>query len=128
MINKEFIDKYGVNLIIGHNKTNIIFNTDNKNITKSYHLNLYFDECVIKEMVKYLESISREIWNDFKPKEADSMSSDYEEYFDRKYDNNGYLYVLKENGFNIEKPCEDCPYMYKFNKIRMESFIYDLNK
>ena len=34
MINKEFIDKYGANLIIEHNKTNIILKTDNKNIKK----------------------------------------------------------------------------------------------
>jgi hypothetical protein len=128
VITKEFIDENSSNLIIGHNKSNIIFKTDNKNIKKDYYLNIYFSECVLKEIVKYLESISREIWDGFKPKEADSISSDYEEYYDRKYDNNGYLSILKENGFKIEKPYKTCPYMYKFNKRRMESFIYDLNK
>lgn len=57
---KEFIDENGTNLIIEHNKTNIVFKTDNK--------------------------------------------------------------------IKIERPCEDCQYMYKFNKRRMESFIYDLKK
>lgn len=128
MISKEFIDKHGINLIIEYNKINVIFKTAVKNIKRDYYLSLYFSEYDFKEIIKYLENISKEIWTDFKPKEADSPSSDYEEYYDRKYDNNGYLDILKEIGFKIERPCEDTPYMYKFNKRRMESFIYDLNK
>lgn len=126
-VTKEFIDKKGVNLIIEHNKTNIVFKTDNKNIERNYYLNLYFSETAFKEIIKYLEEISKDIWRNFNPKEADSVSSDYEEYYDRKYDNNGYL-SIKENFFNIERPYIDCPYMYKFNKRRMESFIHDLNR
>jgi hypothetical protein len=128
MIIKEFIDKNGTNLIIEYNKTNIIFRTDDKNIQKDYYLTLYFNDDIFEEILNYLINISENIWNDFKPKKTDSISSDHEEYYDKKYDNNGYLRVLKENGFKIEKPYIDCPYMYKFNKRRMESFIYDLNK
>jgi hypothetical protein len=128
MIIKEFIDENGINLIIEHNKNNIIFKTDDKNIQKDYYLNLYFSESILKGIIEYLTNISYQIWSDFKPKEADSISSDYQEYYDRKYDNNGYLSILKENGFKIEKPYIDCPYMYKFNKRRMESLIYDLTK
>ncbi|NFN17852.1 hypothetical protein FDB52_05765 [Clostridium botulinum] len=128
MVAKEFIDKSGTNLIIEHNKTNIIFKTENKNIKNEYNLILYFSENVFKEITKYLENISREIWKDFTTKEANSVSSDYAEYYDRKYDNNGYLSIIKYNGFKIERPYKDCLYMYKFNKRRMESFIYDLNK
>lgn len=128
MTTKEFIDTNGINLIIEHNKASIIFKTGNQNIKKGYYLIFYFSKPILKELIEYLKSISKEIWNDFKPKEADSVSSDYGEYYDRKYDNNGYLCILKENGLKIEKPYEDCPYMYKFNKRRMESFIYDLIK
>ena len=127
MSSKEFIDKYGVNLIIESNKNNIIFKTDSKNVKRDYYLNVYFDKEVFEELIKYTESISNKIWNDFTPKEADSISSDYAEYYDRKYDNNGCL-SIGENFFKIEKPCIECPYMYKFNKRRMESFMYDLNK
>lgn len=128
MISKEFIDKYGVNLVVEHNRTNIIFKTDAKNIKNEYNLKLYFAESVFKEVVQYLENIAREIWKDFSPKVTDSASSDYAEYYDRKYDNNGYLSILKDCVFSIERPYKDTPYMYKFNKRRMESFIYDLRK
>ena len=127
MSSKEFIDKYGVNLIIESNKNNIIFKTDSKNVKRDYYLNVYFDKEVFEELIKYTESISNKIWNDFTPKETDSISSDYAEYYDRKYDNNGCL-SIGENFFRIERPCIECPYMYKFNKRRMESFMYDLNK
>lgn len=127
MSSKEFIDKYGVNLIIESNKNNIIFKTDIKNIKDDYHLKLYFNEEVFKELIKYIGTVSNEIWKDFTPKEANSIGSDYFEYYDRKYDNNGYLSIW-ENLFRIERPCIECPYMYKFNKRRMESFMYDLNR
>ena len=127
MSSKEFIDKYGVNLIIESNRNNIIFKTDSKNVKRDYYLNVYFDKEVFEELIKYTESISNKIWNDFTPKEADSISSDYAEYYDRKYNNNGCL-SIGENFFKIERPCIECPYMYKFNKRRMESFMYDLNK
>ena len=127
MSSKEFIDKYGVNLIIESNKNNIIFKTDSKNVKRDCYLNVYFDKEVFEELIKYTESISNKIWNDFTPKEADSISSDYAEYYDRKYDNNGCL-SIGENFFRIERPCIEYPYMYKFNKRRMESFMYDLNK
>lgn len=125
---KEFIDKNGANLIIEHNKTNIVFKTDNKNIKNKYNLVLCFNKNTFKEITKCLEDISKELWTDFESKEANSLSSDYYEYYDRKYDNNGYLSISTQNTLKIKRPCEDCHYMYKFNRRRMESFIYDLKK
>ena len=125
---KEFIDRYGANLIIKHNKTNIVLETDNKNIRNDYVLKLHFDDDILKELRSYLETIAKQIWCDFTPKEADSLSSDYAEYYDRKSDNNAYLNLYKHGNLRIEKPSKDTLYMYKFNKKRMESFIYDLAK
>lgn len=125
---KEFIDENGANFIIEHNKTNIVFKTDSKNIKNKYNLTLCFNNDIFKEITEYLKNISKKVWKDFEAKEANSLSSDYYEYYDRKYDNNGYLSISTENTLKIGRPCEDCPYMYKFNKRRMESFIYDLNK
>ena len=125
---KEFIDKKGSNLVIEHNKTNIIFKTDDKNIKNNYDLKLFFDKDILKQLVNYLEGVAERIWKDFNPKAADSISSDYTEYYDRKYDNNGYLTVFNDYVLSIERPYNHCHYMYKFNKRRMESFIYDLKK
>ena len=128
MSSKEFIDKYGSDLIIEHNKSNIVFKTEDKNIKNDYKLKLYFDESVFNEITQYLENIASEIWKDFSPKVANSLSSEYEEYYDKKYDNNGYLDIYKDNIICIYKPDKECPYMYKFNKRRTESFVYDLKK
>lgn len=125
---KEFIDRRGANLIIKHNKTNIILETDNKNLKNDYVLILSFECDVLKELRDYLETVAKQMWCDFTPKEADSLSSDYEEYYDRKYDSNPYLKLYRDGSFRIEKPDKDSSYMYKFNKKRMESFIYDLAK
>lgn len=122
---KEFIDNYGVNLVIEKDKKNIILKTNYKNIERDYYLNLHFNKDVFIEIANYLEIISKDIWEDFEPKIANSLSSDYEEYYDRKYDNNGYLHT-KDTSLKLERPDDECPYMYKFNKRRMESFIYDL--
>lgn len=125
---KEFYDEKGTKLIIEHSKSNIIFKTDDKNVKNEYSLDYYFNANTFKEIRNYLTSISCEIWKDFKPKIADSMSSDYTEYYDKKFDNDGYLSVYEGGIFLIERPSKECHYMYKFNKRRMESFIYDLNK
>ena len=53
MVSKEFIDKYGVNLVA--DKTNVIFKTDVKNIKNEYYF--YFTKSVFKEIVDYLENI-----------------------------------------------------------------------
>ena len=125
---KEFIDKYGTNLVVEYNKTNIILKTNDKNIRNNYVLKLYFDENIFKELINNLKITSGQIWNNFNPKVADSIGSDYSEYYDRKYDNNGYLNIYRDFSIRIEKPDKDTPYMYKFNKRRMESFIYDFIK
>lgn len=125
---KEFIDKNESNLIIEYNNNNIFFKTNDKNIKKDYYLSFYLNEDLLKEIIKYLENISKKLWKDFNPKETNSISSDYTEYYDRKYDNNGYLFIHNKEILRIEKPCKSCPYVYKFNKRKMESFIYDLKK
>lgn len=122
---KQFKDIDDDILTIESNKKNIIFKLENENLENA---DIYFDDETKKELILYLEEISKGIWSDFEPKEAYSMSSDYNEYYDRKYDNNGYMRILKGGGLSIEKPSYDCPYMYKFNKAKMQSFIFDLKK
>ena len=58
MVTKEFVDSNELNLIIEHNKVNIIFKTDIKNIERNYYLNLHFSKDIFKQITKYLESIS----------------------------------------------------------------------
>ena len=92
-----------------------------------------FSQDEFKEFVAYMEQIANEAWKNFAPKEADSLGADYAEYYDREIDNNGYLRIGK-HFINLEGPANqpktDNPMvrLYKFNKRKFESFIYDLRK
>ncbi len=91
-----------------------------------------FSEDEFKEFLDYMEQIANEAWKSFVPKEADSFGADYCEYYDREFDNNGSLSVGKYY-LNIEGPYQkktNNPIirLYKFNKRKFESFIYDLRK
>jgi hypothetical protein len=120
---KEFIDKNGVNLIIENKKGFIFLKTDNKNLNR-YLVRVYFEEETFKEMIQYITEISKEMWGNFSPKEAEKFSEDYTEYYDKKYDNSGYL-SLSDCCLRLETPSLEAEYVYKFNKKRVESFIFD---
>lgn len=119
------IDSDIFDLIIKSNKSNIIFEIDKNTESKDYKFLFNFTKETFCEFLQYIENISSKIWNDFTPKEPTSMSTDYNEYYDRQLDNNGYL-SIRGNSLFIERPSLDSSRLYKFNKGRMESFIYDL--
>jgi hypothetical protein len=79
------------------------------------------------EIIKYLEEEALKCWPNFSPREADSEGSDYFEYYDKEFDNNGYIKLWIDDALAIERPSRDSKKLYQFNKRRMESFIYDLN-
>lgn len=72
------------------------------------------------------------IWKDkFQLQEVTGMGNDYFEYYDRKYDNNGYLSVAKDNGIyviKIERPCLESDYFYILNKVKAQTFINECFK
>lgn len=92
-----------------------------------------FSQTEFKEFIAYMEQIALEAWSSFKPKIAVSPGSDYWEYYDRDFDNNGYLIVGKYY-INLDGPANqpktDNPVvrLYKFDKRKFESFIYDLRQ
>lgn len=150
MKEKVFIDQNGAELIIQHRKSAIFFirKPNKKNIrrfkniftgkletaydTKEVNVTYYFDNKTFKELFSYLNEIALESWKSITPREADSLGSDYYEYYDRDYDSNGYL-EISSNKISIEGVnhfADDEPYLrlYKFNKRKFESFIYDFEK
>lgn len=127
MINKKiFKDVKGNELLIKGSKSSITFELTNDN-NKDYNFNFLFNNDTFEEVKKYLIFIGKNNFVNFNPFEATSESSDYYEYYDKKFDSNGYMEILL-NGFSIERPSIDSRVLYKFNKRRFESFIYDLNK
>lgn len=93
----------------------------------------HFSQDDYKEFLSYMEQIANEAWKSFTPKEADSMGADYDNYYDREFDNEGSLSVGKyfvdvEGPANQPKTNSPIVRLYKFNKRKFESFIYDLRK
>lgn len=127
MENKIFTAIDGKKLNIKSTKSAVIFELVETQENKKYDFKYVFDDNTFNELFNYLEVISTKIWAKLEPKEANSMSSDYYEYYDKKLDNNGYLSISK-NILSIERPSLSSLKLYQFNKKKMESFIYDYKK
>lgn len=140
-----FIDEKGQELIVRHRKSAVFF-IGKANHTKANGYGAKHAEYIcIKELAKaysfsteeferfvsYCEEIASESWKSFNPREADSMGAEYDDYYDRDFDNNGRLSVQKES-MRIEGPYTQLKSkgefvrLIKFNKRQFESFVYDL--
>lgn len=94
-----------------------------------------FDEQEKKELFGYLKQIGSEAWASFEPKEADSMGADYDSYWDKDIQDEGNLSISNNRrGFlTFSAPFQPARKdgivrLYKFNKRKFESFIFDLEK
>lgn len=118
------IRKFENGLVVKSEKSKVIFeNNSGKKYTKIF----LFTDCEFKEFIEYIQFVSNQVWKNIIPKEAQSEASDYYEYYDKELDNNGYL-MIGENNLSIERPSLESNRMYQFNKRKMESFLYDLQK
>lgn len=114
-------------LVVKHRRSAVIFeNASGKDINQS-DFTYDFTEEGFQEFVDHLTEVANEAWTGVKPKEVSSFSSDYYEYYDRKYDNNGYLHITK-TGIKIEAPHLSKDTLYQFNKAKIQSFLYDLEE
>lgn len=96
-------------------------------------VNYRFGTETMKNLYEYLMNIATESWKDFEPKEADSMGADYDSYWDRDHEDEGNLSLRKDNTIYIKAPYQKTNKdhivrLYKFNKRKFESFLYDLGK
>ena len=82
----------------------------------------------VEDVYNYFNDLFKTTWKDFSPKVANSISSDYYEYYDKRLENNGYLALYKTYRLTFGKPVPDNNRLYIFNKRRAESFIYDFEE
>ncbi|MHB0943300.1 hypothetical protein ACYCSU_16755 [Paenibacillus sp. ALE1] len=127
MKTKIFICDDGKELIIKHRKSAVIFEMSQNQINNKYNVTYNFELRDFVELFNYIQMVSNESWTNISPKEADSLGSDYYEYYDKELDSNGYLRI-RENKLSIDRPVLDSHKLYQFNKKKMESFIYDFRK
>lgn len=113
-------------LYVKYSKTKVVLEVD-LNEGEEPRFKFEFSEGDFSAFASFMELISREIWATFMPKEASSQASDYDEYYDKDFDNNGYL-SIGENCIYIEGPHTTTGRLYQFNKAKMQSFIFDLRK
>ena len=114
-------------LVVKHRKSAIIFETASGKKEKEERFFFDFSDEELEEFVSYIEEVANEAWSNIEPKEAKSWASDYDEYYDRKYDDNGYL-SLSNNLIAITAPYWSVDTLYQFNKAKIQSFIYDIRK
>jgi hypothetical protein len=114
-------------LVIKNRKSAIIFENVSGKKEREEKFSYKFTAEGFKEFVTYIEEIANEAWSNVVPKEAYSLGSDYDEYYDRKYDANGSLSII-EDGISIIAPYWSVDTLYQFNKPKIQSFLYDLRK
>ena len=114
-------------LVVKHRKSAIIFENANGKKEKEERFEYRFSPEGFKEFADYIKEIANEAWTNVVSKEANSWGSDYNEYYDRKYDANGGL-TLIDNGIVAYGPYWSVDTLYQFNKPKIQSFIYDLDK
>ena len=114
-------------LVVKHRKHAVILE-NNQGVKKGKRFYEFtFSKNEFKKFLLYIEKVSNEAWVNIQPKEVTGVGSDYSEYYDVKYDNNGYLNI-KDNGLLVDPPFLSVDTLYQFNKPRMESFIFDLRE
>ncbi|KAF6565401.1 hypothetical protein G9G63_09595 [Paenibacillus sp. EKM202P] len=127
MKTRVFTCSNGTELIVKHRKSAVIFEMNQNQINNKYNVTYNFELRDFVELYNYIKMIANEVWSNLSPKEADSLGSDYYEYYDKELDTNGYLRIGK-NTICIDKPTLDGHKLYQFNKKKMESFIFDFEK
>lgn len=129
VVNSVFKTLEGYELLMEKRKSNITFRIKSVpkdvDIENRYSFYFSFDENVFADLIKEFTKAAKSIWKNFNPKEATSWGSDYYEYYDKQYDNNGTL-ELGKNVLIFERPSSEDLKLYQFNKLKAESFVYDL--
>lgn len=102
--------------------------TKREELEKKFNLS----ETEFKDFLETLNKISCSAWSNIEPKLATNLSMDYWEYYDRDFDSNGYL-SIKNDGIYLEGPAQPKTKnkynrLYKFDKKKMASFLYDLER
>ncbi|MCR8641493.1 hypothetical protein NV379_02375 [Paenibacillus sp. N1-5-1-14] len=117
----------GLELIVKHRKSAVIFEMNQDQINNKHGVTYIYEPKDFLELFNYIEMISKESWANLTSKEADSLGADYYEYYDKELDSNGYL-SIRENTLLIDRPYLESNKLYQFNKRKMESFIHEFNK
>ncbi|MGX1195825.1 hypothetical protein [Metabacillus sp. SLBN-84] len=114
-------------LVVKHRRSAIFFENEAGKSEQESEFTYAFTPEEQRVFVEYLQQAANESWENAQPKEAYSIGSDYWDYYDRRYDNNGYLSII-DAGIAISAPHLSKDTLYQFNKAKIQSFLYDLER
>lgn len=120
---------YGPELEVKHKRSSVSFELTKDVPVGEDRFVFQFDTETFKQLCDHIQKVSLEVWPSIIPKDATSEASDYAEFYDKASDNNGQLGIGRTfRGLMIERPFLSQRLLYRFNKVKMQCFIYDLNK
>lgn len=124
---KTYEDLNGNLLVINHRKSAVFFESGKD--FEGYDISFKFTQETFLEVLKHINHAASESWSNLDPRDATSEASDYDCYYDIEFDNNGYLWLVKQqHGLKLSRPITDSNRLYKFNKRKMETFLFDCQK
>lgn len=119
----------GLELAVKHKRASVSLELTKDFPVGKDRFDFKFDEETFKELSDYIKKVSLEVWPSLNPKEITSEANDYDEFYDKVSGNNGYLGISRfYHGLSIDRPYLSQRLLYRFNKAKMQCFIYDLNK
>lgn len=119
----------GLELAVKHKRSSVSFELIKDFPVGDDKFDFKFDKETFKDLCDHIKKVSLEVWPSLKPKDATSEASDYAEFYDKVSDNNGSLGISRYyHGLSINRPYLSQRLLYRFNKAKMQCFIYDLNK
>lgn len=95
---------------------------------KELDFDFKFSKDDFDDVLKTIVEAAQHAWSTLNPRDATSEGSDYWEYYDRELDNNGYFTLGRNDSLRIERPTRDHKRMYKFNKRKMETLLFDIQQ
>lgn len=123
-----FVTDDGEGMLVKKQRSGIVFELAD-HVPNQVDFKMNFGKEEFERFVRHMNVVALEVWPSFKPKEAFSEASDYDIYYCKETDNNGYLRINKKDfGITVERSTPETQELFKFNKSKMQSFIYDLNK
>ena len=106
MKEQKFTDLKGIELIAKYRKSAVFFYKKYKESDLEEHRSggifisgdgldwcFEFSPAVFKSLYDFLLEIAYEIWSSFESKAIDSFGAEYDDYYDKEFDNNGSLCV-----------------------------------
>lgn len=108
-------------------KNRIVFYTDRNEYPEKFKFKEDYTDSEWVEILKELLEMANEVWPDIKPREATGHGSDFEEYYDKELDCDGWMSIFNKH-ISINAPNKDHERIYAITKRKAADFVNTLLK